>query len=262
MKLGMSTASLFPKVLTENAFDVFRKLQVDTAEVFLNTRSEYRKSFIKKLLQRKGDINIHSVHVLGVQFEPQLFNGNARVRADAEDIFKKVCEVSAMLGAKFYTFHGMIRFKVSDTGADYNRICDRLGKLCLLAKSFGINLSYENVQWTYADKPEFFANVFEQCPDLYTTLDVKQAALAKVDPLEFLNVMNKHISTFHFCDVTDDGKTALPGRGCVDFKNIAAEAAKLNITAPAFMEVYTRDYENFDELSNSYNFLKECVENQ
>ena len=89
MRVGISTASLFNRVPTESAFDVLRQMRVDTTEVFLNTFSEYEKPFADALVARKGTINVHSVHALSTQFEPQLFTTNARVQAHAENIFKK-----------------------------------------------------------------------------------------------------------------------------------------------------------------------------
>ena len=83
MKVGISTASLFSRKNNEEALPLFDALGVGTAEVFLTSFSEYDKAFGKLLNARRGGVEIHSVHVLNTQFEPQLFNSNPRVCGDA-----------------------------------------------------------------------------------------------------------------------------------------------------------------------------------
>lgn len=254
MRLGISTASFFNRVQTEGVFDILRQMRVDTTEVFLNTFSEYEKPFIDALVPRKGIVNVHSVHCLGTQFEPQLFNANARVRQDAETIFRKVCYAAYMLGAKFYTFHGPVRLKKKDYIFDYVRLGDRINQLVEISQSYGIKLSYENVHWTYGSTPEYFKQILKQCPNLYTTFDVKQAKQAGCDPIKFLDAMGDRISTIHLCDVTKDG-TALPGQGTINFEKLFKEIEKRNINANILIEAYSRDYDDINELKQCFDYL-------
>ena len=255
MRLGISTASFFNRVQTESTFDILRQMRVDTTEVFLNTYSEYEKPFIDALVARRGNIDVHSVHCLGTQFEPQLFSANARVRADAENIFRKVCYAGFMLGAKFYTFHGPTRMKKRDNEFDFLKLGNRINQLIDIAQSYGVNLSYENVYWTYASYPDYFKQIVRQCPRLYTTLDVKQAVLADSDPVKFLDVMGGRISTVHLCDVDKAGKTALPGRGKINFEKFFREMEKRNVNVHVLLEVYSRDYKDLNELKSSYDYI-------
>ncbi|MCI8458298.1 MAG: sugar phosphate isomerase/epimerase [Clostridia bacterium] len=255
MKLGISTASFFNRVQTESTFDILRQMRVDTTEVFLNTYSEYEKPFIDALIPRRGNIDVHSVHCLGTQFEPQLFSGNARVRSDAENIFRKVCYAGYMLGAKFYTFHGPTRLKKRDYTFDYIKLGSRINQLIDIAQSYGVNLSYENVHWTYASEPEYFRQILKQCPRLYTTLDVKQALQAGQDPMKFLDAMGNRISTIHLCDVDKSGETALPGDGKFNFEKFFRELEKRNVNAHALLEVYSRDYKDLNELKSAYDYI-------
>lgn len=259
MKLGISTASFFNRVQTESSFDILRQMQVDTTEVFLNTFSEYEKPFIDALIQRRGNINVHSIHCLGIQFEPQLFSANARVRADAENIFRKVCYAGFMLGAKFYTFHGPARLKRRDYDFDFVKLGSRMNQIIDLAQSYGINISYENVHWAYGSEPEYFRKLIHECPNLYTTLDVKQAVQAGYDPVKFLDAMNGRISTIHLCDVDKSGGTVLPGRGKVNFDKFFREMDKRNVNVNAFIEVYSRDYQDLRELKESYDYIMDVI---
>lgn len=255
MRFGIATSSFFGRVSTELAFDHLRSMRVDTTEVFLSTFSEYEKAYIDALIQRKGNINVHSVHAHGTQFEPELFSTNLRARADAEIIFRKVCYAAFMLGAKFYTFHGPIKLKKFPYKYDYVRLGDRVNQLTEIAQSYGVNLSYENVHWSYASFPEYFEKLLPQCPNLYTTLDVKQAVQAGYDPIKFLDAMGDRISTIHLCDVVKDGTTCLPGKGKLNFEKFFSELSKRNINLAMLVEAYARDYRDVSELRSSYDYL-------
>lgn len=259
MRVGISTASFFNRIPTESTFDVLRQMRVDTTEVFLNTFSEYEKPFADALVARKGTINVHSVHALGTQYEPQLFNANARVRADAENIFKKVCYAGAVLGAKYMTFHGPVRLKDKEYVFDFVKIGDRINQLCEIAQTYGIRLSYENVHWTYFNTPDYFRRLKKQCPTLGATLDVKQAMQSGINAYKFLEVMADRLTTIHLCDYNTKGETKLPGQGKFNFEKLFRALDTLNINVQMFIEVYTKDYRELNELKESYDFLSKML---
>ena len=259
MRLGISTASFFGRVSTELAFDHLRSMRVDATEVFLSTFSEYEKAYIHALVQRKGNVNVHSVHAHGTQFEPELFSTNLRARADAEIIFRKVCYAGFMLGAKYYTFHGPIKLKKFQYNHDYVRICDRINQLTEIAQSYGIKIAYENVHWAYGATPDYFREILPRCPHLYTTLDVKQAMQAGVDPIKFLDAMEGRIATIHLCDVVKSGLTCLPGTGKVNFEKFFTELYKRGINVTMLLEAYARDYKEVGELRASYDYLNSLL---
>ena len=155
MKVGISTATFFSKVLTEDSFSVIQRCGGECAEVFLTTRYEYEPSFADLLAERKGDLEIYSVHALNTQFEPELFNAVARTRRDAEELYRKVLDVGRKLGAKCYTFHGRMRLKrnmvISPEAA--GRRMKELGDIAL---DYGVKLCFENVHWAMFNSPEFF----------------------------------------------------------------------------------------------------------
>lgn len=260
MKVGISTASLFNRIPTESAFDVLRQMRVDTTEVFLNSYYEYDKQFVDALVPRRGNINVHSVHCLTTQFEPQLFSENPRVLADAENMFRKVCYAAYVLGAKFYTFHGPTRLKKHDNDFDYVKLANKINHIIDVAQSMGINVSYENVHWTYASFPEFFKQILKLCPRLYATLDVKQAIQGDEDPFRFMDAMNGRISTVHLCDVDKEGRTALPGRGKFNLEKLFRELDRRDISAPVLIEVYSGDYKDLNELEYTYNYVCDVMQ--
>ena len=52
MKLGVSTACFYGKEHVEDTFDILKDMGVNTTEVFLNTFSEYEKSFAEELVKK------------------------------------------------------------------------------------------------------------------------------------------------------------------------------------------------------------------
>ncbi len=260
MRLGISTASFFNRVQTESTFDILRRMRVDTTEVFLNTFSEYEKPFIDALIPRRGNIRVHSVHALGTQFEPQLFNANVRVRGDAELLFRKMCYAGFCLGAKFYTFHGPTRLKKRDNVFDYAKLGNRMNQLIEIAQSYGMMISYENVYWAYGSFPDFFRKLLAQCPRLYATLDVKQAVLSGYDPLKYFDAMGDRVSTVHLCDVDKSGETALPGQGKINFEKILREVDRRAANAAVLIEAYSQDYDDVNQLLDSYRYIEQVVE--
>ena len=120
MKVGISTATFFSKVLTEDSFSVIQRCGGDTCEVFLTTFYEYKDSFGRLLKERKGDFDVYSVHSLNTQFEPQLFNKVQRTYDDAEGVFRSVLNVGQIIGAKAYTFQDTVLCRILSI---FRRVC-------------------------------------------------------------------------------------------------------------------------------------------
>lgn len=259
MKIGISTASFFNKCPTEGSFDVLRQLKCDLTEVFLNTYYEYEKPFVDAFASKKGMINVHSVHALPTQFEPELFSQNVRVRNDAELLFKKVCYAGHALGAKFYTFHGPLRLKNQVYNIDYERFGARLNQLIEIAQNYGLKLSYENVHYSYFNDPAFFKNIFKFCPKLYGTLDIKHAIIIDQNIFDFVKVMGDRISHIHVCDLLKNNDTALPGKGKINFEKLFKIFVQAGLVCPILMEVYSSDYSDLKEIKDSYQFLQACL---
>ena len=85
VKLGISTASLFLRKNNEEALPLLNEWGIPYAEVFLTSFSEYNPRFASALAAGKGEVRVHSVHVLNTQFEPQLYAQHPRVQTDAYD---------------------------------------------------------------------------------------------------------------------------------------------------------------------------------
>lgn len=257
MDIGISTASFFMKAVTEDSFELIRSCGASIAEVFLTTYSEYTSKFSELLASRKGDITVHSVHTLNSQFEPQLFNGAARTRADAERIFLDVLQSANVLGAKYYTFHGQARLKrFKEYVIDFDKLASRMCELTEVAEQFGVTVSYENVHWALYNYAGFFHALKAKCSSLAATLDIKQAFQSHADYRDYMIDMGRSISTVHVCDYDANGNLLPIGKGCFDFKELFHRLWDVGINPPVLIELYSGDYADFDEVSESVEYLK------
>ena len=211
MDLGMSTACFFSRLLTEEAVVRIGEMGIKNIEVFLCCLSEYKLPFIKELKKRIDDkgLQVSSVHALSVQFEPQLFTSHPRARQDAYDILEEVLEAASFLNAKLYTFHGIMNLKKAKMPViHYKKIAESVSQVAEKCREYGVLLAWENVHWCLFSDTDFLSNLLlENLSDnLYFTLDIKQAAQAKVQPEAFVHAMGKRLANIHLCDYINDPK--------------------------------------------------------
>lgn len=259
MKLGLSTATFFGKLLTEDSFEIMKKMNAEVCEVFLTTYSEYTLDFASLIKTRSSGLNIHSVHSLNNQYEPELYNYMPRTRTDAEKIFKDVCLSGKTLNAKYYTFHGPARLKKKEYVFDYEYLGKRTEELCNITKSYGLELCYENVHWTFYDKNGYFKNLKKYSPSLKACLDIKQAMQSKIDYKLFIEDMGPDIKTVHLCDYDQNGNLCIPGKGIFDFLELFKILKGSGFDDALIVELYSGDYKDFIELENSYEYLKNLI---
>ena len=265
MEIGISTASYFPRLLTEDAMDEVARAGAKVSEVFFATHSEYTRDFAAVVKERadRGGVRINSVHALTNQFEPELFGKGVRAHADAITTFTRVCEAGQVLGAKYYVFHGATRLKPAVKYVfDFDFISSRVNKICAIAQSHGITLTYENVHWAYFSEPSYFEKLAPLCPDLGATLDIKQAMQSKLDYFDFLKVMGSRLKTVHLCNYTGSGKLVMPHskEGIFDFKLLFKRLKDAGFDGACLIEVYSSCYEDFGEIKASLDYLNDIKE--
>ena len=240
--------------------NILNAMGVEVCEIFLTTFREYRKEFIDMLLERKGNLEVHSIHTLNLQYEGELFNASPRTREDCEFFFRQASEAGARLDAKYYTFHGPPRLKRTPYNINYEWMGKRISELNAIMREYGgvCQLAYENVHWTFFSNPEFFEKL-KEIVDIKATLDIKQAMQSKIPVEDYIKVMGKDLVTVHLCDYHNDGSLALPGKGSVDFVDLFRKLLEVGYDGPLLMELYARNYDNFDQVERSYEYLQKCV---
>ena len=255
MQTGISTASLFGRYHTEEALSILNNNNVKTAEVFLETFWEYSKKFGKILKQKKGQVDIHSVHTLTTQFEPTLYSLNTRAQEDSFKLLKGTLNASKVIGAKYYTFHGPARIKRTPLVIDFDRVGKITQKIIDICKTFGVQLAYENVHWSYYNYVGFFNELKKRTTGLKATLDVKQARQSNVCVNEFIKEMGNDIVTVHLSDVDENGKMCLPGKGKTDLYDLFSRLCDVGFDGAIIIEAYSGDYKNENELFESLDFI-------
>lgn len=257
LDIGLSSAVFYPEVNTENAISVISKLGFKSAEIFLNSPSEYTEDFINRLAYEKEKYNmdINSVHAFSSSFEPYLFDSYRRRRDDMFNYFKQVCKAGKMLGAKCYTFHGMKYQNINHINKQL--IIDIYNKLTYTALENGIKLAQENVSWCMSSNIEYIKFIEENCAyDLYFTLDIKQAYRAKIDPCEYIKIMGNKLVNFHINDRDDESSCLLPGKGNVDYVRILKKLKEVGYFGNLIIEVYRENFQSYNEL----NYTKKKLE--
>jgi len=258
MKIGVSTATFFLKELTEDSFSVIQRCGGETCEVFLTTYTEYEPSFGDMLAQRKGALDVYSVHALNTNFEPQLFNAAERTRGDAERIFRKVLSVGNKLGARVYTFHGLSRLK-KGTVFDRKAVGLRMRELGRIASEYGVTLCLENVHWATFNAPEFYRDMKEYSSGCGCVLDIKQARQSGYDWREYLDVMGDTLKNVHVSDVDTCGNIAMVGKGVFPFGELVERLEDIGYGGPLIIEQYAKNYSDYGEIAQSVEYLKNLV---
>ena len=259
MKIGISTASLFGRRHTEDALKFLSDSNTDVAEIFLESYCEYNKEFGKILSKFKGNTEIHSVHTLTTQFEPQLFSLNERAKKDSFDFLDTTMQAAREIGAKYYTFHGQARLKRTPLKINFDRTAEHVQMIIDSIKKYGVTLSYENVHWSYYNYVGFFKELKKRTVGLKGTLDIKQARQSGIDYREFLDEMASDIVTVHVSDVDRDGKMCLPGKGTIDFDDMFNRLSSVGFDGAVLLEVYKDDFDKESELFDSVDILKQIA---
>lgn len=260
MEIGISTASLFKRQFNEDALVTLDKLDARVCEVFLGTYSEYTPEFANLLKERKGGLKVHSIHTLNTHFEPQLFSQSERALKDAYNIFESCLNTAKVLGAECYTLHGIARFKKNILYNEYEKIAKMMGKVNDFALSHGVKLCLENVEWAYYNHVGFYSEISKYLKGLKTCLDVKQARISGDSYVDYINEMGSSIMTVHLSDVDEKGKICLPGKGTFDFEDLFKRLSGVGFSGNMLIEVYSGDYKDISEFSESLDYLRELKE--
>lgn len=256
MEIGISTATFFGRLVTEDTFDYIRSFGLRACEVFMTTFSEYTPEFGDLLKTRSEGLNVYSVHSLNLHYEPELNNITQRARDDAEVIYRMVLANGKKLNAKSYTYHGGARLKRKQYTFDYPKLGKRLEELYDIAQEYGIDFSYENVHWAFFNAPEFFNIIKPFAPRIKCTLDIKQAMQGGLSYKDFIPCMEGRLNNVHLSDYDDNGALCVPGKGKVDYHDLFSRLRDIGYDGPLMLELYSANYKNYGELGESVEYLK------
>lgn len=260
LEIGISTAIFYPELLTEDAVKKLAEKGFRVMEVFANSFFEFREEYGYELkeLAEKEKVKINSVHTVSSAFEPYLFDAYERRREDFFRIYQDFVRFGEILGAKAYTFHGLIRhphrnMTFSDVVYMYERMVYEAGV-------HGIALAQENVSWCLSGDLEFLKRLKDAVKEpLKFTLDVKQAVKAGKSPYDYLDIYGEDLMNLHLNDHDRESTCLLPGKGTFDFQTLFHRVEALGYKGPGIIEVYKENYESLEELSESRKYLERII---
>lgn len=260
MKTGISTASMFLRKSTEEAAVTIKELGAETAEIFFQTFYEYRPEFSKALAPEIKGLEVNSVHALTSNFESQLFSPSRRARGDGYYWLDQIMRSAQLLGCKRYTFHGQAFFKAEpQPHPDFDGLAGYIREAVSFCARYGVQLCLENVAWCTYYRPGVFRELKNRVPELAGVFDIKQARRSGYPYAMYIEDMSGAISHVHISDVDETGKMCLPGKGVYDFTEIIKRLKGAGFDGSVIIEAYPGDYESFDELKVSLEYIGEII---
>ena len=259
MLLGMSSAAFYARLDTECAAQQVRQYAVDSCEVFLETFSEYNRSFGQIVREHLGELPCVSVHPKGTQFESDLFASYSRQRKDALHIFDGVCAAGEALGASFYVLHGPPGFKSRIRPEKIRNLTDVFPEMQKIAADHGMEILWENVSWCACSEPEDVRTLLELFPEQRFVLDIKQAFHAGIDPFVMAEAMGKHLAHVHVLDWDLQGNLKLPGEGAFPFSRLIDWLREVDYQGAVILEPYSHMTVDEKRLKESVEYLRNMI---
>lgn len=257
MKIGISTATFFPELPSEEALLKIEELGAPVAEVFLSSFYEYRPEFSAKIVKSVGGVEVNSVHAMPLNFECNLFNPSRRVRGDGYYWLDQLARSAQLLKCKNYTFHGFVR--AGDMTDDFGFISERIAEAYDFVAAYGVNLCLENTAAYTYNRPGVFGEIRKRCKNLYGVFDVKQARKSGYPYTMYLKELEGAIAYVHVSDVNEQGKTCLPGTGTTDFSALFKRLKDCGFDGNVLIENYRGDYSDAAEVKTAMEYLAELA---
>lgn len=255
MKFGASTACYYP-LETEKALQRVIDGGFQSTEIFFNTSTELRETFLHQLADiANGQTEIRSIHPFSSFAETTCLFGNYERRVeDTLEFYKRYMNACNILGASVLVLHGAII--KAKTIVSFETYIERFHRLCEIGKTFGVTVAQENVVNHFSESPDFLIRMKKELGDDFKMVfDIKQAVRAGVDPFCFVNEFARDIVHIHISDHNGEQDCIPPGKGNFDFKRLVGEMDKAHYAGHYEIEIYSEQYQVFDELRESRLFL-------
>ncbi len=258
MKIGISSAVLYP-MQSEKAIKKLVSLGFDTFEFFYNCDEEISKDFINEIGNISKKCNFASVHPYTAFAEAILFfSGYQRRTEEAIEKYRNSFRMAKKLGARFFTLHGDRALNGIDdkTCSLSDNDISVLSCLARAAREEGIWLALENVSWCKSANINYLKNVYESVPDIFFTLDLKQARRAGIPYESYISAMGDRLCNIHVSDYNEESNCILPGEGLFDFNLFCNQIKEINYAGDVLIEVYSKSIKDDKQLMNSKFFLE------
>ena len=174
LKAGISTACLYPQPIEEALYDLALG-GVTMVELFINTHSELKRSFVAALsdILHRFEVQCCSLHPFTSEIETMmLFSAYERRLQDYLEYCRYYFTAMQQLGASIFVVHGNKQL----VGVDVDFYCERFQKLVDLGKSYGVTVAQENVARCTSPSLSFLQEMQQKMgDDAKFVPDIKQA---------------------------------------------------------------------------------------
>lgn len=258
IKAGVSTACLYPMPVEEALYELALGGVAQT-EIFLNTHSELRRSFIMnmaELLDRFG-ISCCSLHPFTCEMEPLLlFSQYKRRTDDALEYYRHYFSAMQALGSRVFVLHGN---KVTGSHDIY---FERFSMLSELGKSFGITVAQENVSRCTSRSLDFLKEMKEALGSTAQfVIDIKQAVRSGENPFSLLEALGENTALVHMSDNGTYGDCLKVGQGSFRIRDFLRILSEKSPDCTVVLELYRSAFTDVSDLLHNYHVLEKMTMN-
>lgn len=126
--------------------------------------------------------------------------------------FKRTLELADILGAENIRLFSF--FTPSENRDSYkDKVIERLGTFCEIAKGSGITLCHENEKGIYGDIPERCLEIHKALPEMKAIFDPANYVQCGVDTLQAWELLKGYVKYLHIKDALADGSVVPAGKG-------------------------------------------------
>ena len=240
MSVGISTACFYPAA-TEEALRCVAEAGAKVTEVFFNSPSELEPDFLRRISSIASDsgIRLRSIHPFTSFAEGYiLFSQYERRFDDYREFYKKY-------------------YAAASANISTDEYAERLSLLVRDAQEQGIILAQENVVHHNGQTPELMNELKARLgANFHMVLDIKQAYLAGVDPIEFFREFSDNICHIHLSDHDENHKCMPPFDGKFDFAALFSLMKENKYSGDCVIELYRSGFERIDQLTDSMHMLE------
>lgn len=254
---GVSTACLYP-LPTEDALYELALGGVQRTEIFINTHSELRKSFIMSMaeLLRRFDMKCCSLHPFTGEMESMMFFSPYERRVqDMLDYYKHYFAAMEALGAEVFVLHG------GKAAGNVSLYAERFSRIAETAKEFGVTVAQENVARFASRSVDFLTALKKELGDQARfVLDVKQAVRSGENPDAMLEALGSSVVHVHISDHGAYGDCQLLGNGSFQIKRFLTRLSELSLDCSVMLELYRNAFGSTGELVQNYQVLERMIQ--
>lgn len=133
--------------------------------------------------------------------------------------FKHTLELADILGAENIRLFSF--FTPAENRDSYkDKVIERLGAFCEIAKGSGITLCHENEKGIYGDIPERCLEIHKALPEMKAIFDPANYVQCEVDTLKAWEMIKPYVKYLHIKDALADGNVVPAGKGIGNVKFI------------------------------------------